>query len=163
MIAVTSQFGDASFRPLLSFCVSIARGPAHPNWSPFLAPMSLRLVEEMLLERGIIVSYETIRRWGGRFGSAIHLSVSNTSISVFRDLKFKAPKQPFAALCNEVLTGRRADFCCELNEWPQRGRWGLAAFSLAARPPPLQRRGRRSLNASHFHKHLDSDLFMFCS
>jgi putative transposase len=30
--------------------------------------LSLRLVEEMLLERGIVVSYETIRRWGRKFG-----------------------------------------------------------------------------------------------
>ena len=30
--------------------------------------MSLRLVEEMLLERAIVVSYETIRRWGKKFG-----------------------------------------------------------------------------------------------
>ncbi len=30
--------------------------------------MSLRLVEEMLLERGIVVSYQTIRRWGIKFG-----------------------------------------------------------------------------------------------
>lgn len=30
--------------------------------------LSLRLVEEMLLERGIVVSYETIRRWGIKFG-----------------------------------------------------------------------------------------------
>jgi putative transposase len=30
----------------------------------------LRLVEEMLLERGIVVSYETIRRWGRKFGPA---------------------------------------------------------------------------------------------
>jgi putative transposase len=28
----------------------------------------LRLVEELLLERGIVVSYETIRRWGKKFG-----------------------------------------------------------------------------------------------
>jgi putative transposase len=34
----------------------------------FQFPLSLRLVEEMLLERGIIVSYEAIRRWGIRFG-----------------------------------------------------------------------------------------------
>jgi len=27
-------------------------------------------VEEMLLERGIVVSYETIRRWGRKFGAA---------------------------------------------------------------------------------------------
>ncbi|WP_134500159.1 IS6 family transposase, partial [Microvirga pakistanensis] len=33
-------------------------------------PLSLRLVEEMLLERGIVVSYETIRRWGKKFGPA---------------------------------------------------------------------------------------------
>ena len=30
--------------------------------------MSLRLVEEMLLERGIAVTHETIRRWGKKFG-----------------------------------------------------------------------------------------------
>ena len=30
----------------------------------------LRLVEELLLERGIVVSYETIRRWGRKFGTA---------------------------------------------------------------------------------------------
>jgi hypothetical protein len=32
--------------------------------------LSLRLVEEMLLERGIVGSYETIRRWGRKFGAA---------------------------------------------------------------------------------------------
>lgn len=30
--------------------------------------LSLREVEEMLLERGIDVSYETIRRWTAKFG-----------------------------------------------------------------------------------------------
>jgi putative transposase len=30
--------------------------------------LSLRLVEEMLFERGIIVSYETVRRWALKFG-----------------------------------------------------------------------------------------------
>jgi putative transposase len=34
---------------------------AHAVWLYFRFPLSLRLVEEMLLERGIIVSYETIR------------------------------------------------------------------------------------------------------
>jgi putative transposase len=36
--------------------------------SIFRFPLSLRLVEEMLLERGIIVSYETVRRWALKFG-----------------------------------------------------------------------------------------------
>ncbi|WP_457588701.1 IS6 family transposase [Ensifer canadensis] len=34
-------------------------------WLYFRFPLSLRLVEEMLLERGIVVSYEAIRRWVG--------------------------------------------------------------------------------------------------
>jgi putative transposase len=37
---------------------------AHAVWLYYRFPLSLRLVEEMLLERGITVSYETIRRWG---------------------------------------------------------------------------------------------------
>jgi putative transposase len=37
-------------------------------WLYYRFPSSLRLVEEMLLERGIVVSYETIRRWGQTFG-----------------------------------------------------------------------------------------------
>jgi putative transposase len=41
---------------------------AHAVWLYFRFPLSLRLVEEMLLERGIVVSYETIRRWGKKFG-----------------------------------------------------------------------------------------------
>ncbi|MBX5198540.1 IS6 family transposase [Rhizobium sp. NZLR1] len=39
-------------------------------WLYFRFPLSLQLVEEMLLERGIVVSYETIRRWGRKFGPA---------------------------------------------------------------------------------------------
>jgi putative transposase len=41
---------------------------AHAVWIYFRFPLSLRLVEEMLLERGIIVSYETVRRWALKFG-----------------------------------------------------------------------------------------------
>jgi len=41
---------------------------AHAVWLYVRFPLSLRLVEEMLLEWGIVVSYETIRRWGKKFG-----------------------------------------------------------------------------------------------
>ena len=41
---------------------------AHAVWLYFRFPLSLRLVEEMLLERGVLVSYETIRRWARKFG-----------------------------------------------------------------------------------------------
>ncbi|GBQ94750.1 transposase [Acetobacter nitrogenifigens DSM 23921 = NBRC 105050] len=39
-------------------------------WLYFRFPLSSRLIEEMLLERGIVVSYETIRRWSLKFGAA---------------------------------------------------------------------------------------------
>ena len=41
---------------------------AHAVWLYFRFPLSLRLVEEMLLERGIVVSCETVRRWALKFG-----------------------------------------------------------------------------------------------
>ena len=41
---------------------------AHAVWLYFRFPLSLRLIEEMLLERGIVVSYETIRCWAKKFG-----------------------------------------------------------------------------------------------
>lgn len=36
---------------------------ARAVWLCYRFPLSLRHVEEMLLERGLVVSYETIRRW----------------------------------------------------------------------------------------------------
>jgi len=41
---------------------------ARAVWLYYRFPLSLRHVEEMLLERGIVVSYETIRRWGRKHG-----------------------------------------------------------------------------------------------
>jgi len=41
---------------------------AHAVWQYFRFPLSLRLIGEMLLERGIVVSYETIRCWAKKFG-----------------------------------------------------------------------------------------------
>ena len=40
----------------------------HAVWLYFRFPLSLRPVEEMLLERGIVVSYEKVRRWVMKFG-----------------------------------------------------------------------------------------------
>jgi len=41
---------------------------ARAVWLYYRFPLSLRHVEEMLLERGVVVSYETIRRWGRKHG-----------------------------------------------------------------------------------------------
>ena len=39
-------------------------------WLYFRFPLSLRMVEEMLAARGICVTYETIDKWGKKFGKA---------------------------------------------------------------------------------------------
>jgi len=41
---------------------------ARAVWLYLRFPLTLRLLEEMLLERGIVVSYETIRRCAIKFG-----------------------------------------------------------------------------------------------
>jgi putative transposase len=39
-------------------------------WLYFRIPLSFREVEELMLERGIVVSHETVRRWCVKFGQA---------------------------------------------------------------------------------------------
>src|SRR5215208_720752 len=41
---------------------------SHAVWLYFRFPLSLRMVEEMLAARSIIVSHETVRQWARKFG-----------------------------------------------------------------------------------------------
>src|SRR4030081_2796687 len=50
-------------------------------WLYYRFTLSLRDVEELLVERGIDVTYETIRQWGIQFGPAIA-----------RDLRSRRPR-----------------------------------------------------------------------
>jgi len=43
---------------------------SHAVWLYFRFPLSLRMVDELLAARGIIVSYETVRQWALKFGQA---------------------------------------------------------------------------------------------
>ncbi|GAB2462860.1 IS6 family transposase [Streptomyces incanus] len=43
---------------------------SHCVWLYFRFPLSFREVEELMLQRGVIVSYETVRRWCAKFGQA---------------------------------------------------------------------------------------------
>jgi putative transposase len=49
---------------------------SHCVWLYHRFPLSFREVEELMLERGIVVSYETIRRWcmtfGQQYASSLH-------------------------------------------------------------------------------------------
>jgi putative transposase len=40
----------------------------------FRFQLSLRDIEELLFERGVVVSYETIRRWSDKFGTASRIA-----------------------------------------------------------------------------------------
>ena len=41
---------------------------AHTVWLSFRFPLSFRDVEELMAARGVILSYETVRRWTLKFG-----------------------------------------------------------------------------------------------
>src|SRR5438309_5988869 len=41
---------------------------SHAVWLYFRFPLGLRMVEELLAARGIIVSHETVRQWALKFG-----------------------------------------------------------------------------------------------
>lgn len=41
---------------------------AHTVWLYFRFPLSLRMVEDLLAERGIMVSHQTVRLWAEKFG-----------------------------------------------------------------------------------------------
>ena len=41
---------------------------SHAVWLYFRFPLSLRMVDELLAARGIIVSHETVRQWARKFG-----------------------------------------------------------------------------------------------
>ncbi len=59
---------------MTSTCPSYAgyRFPAeiisHAVWLYFRFPLSLRMVDELLAARGIVVSHETVRQWALKFG-----------------------------------------------------------------------------------------------
>ena len=48
-------------------------------WMYFRFNLSFRDVEELMIERGIDVSYETIRRWVGKFGSTYAKRIKSRS------------------------------------------------------------------------------------
>ena len=69
---------------------------AHAVWLYARFPLSLRMVEEMLLERGIDVSYETVRCWSAKFGPALA-----------RQLRRRAPRPGDVWHLDEVRGGIR--------------------------------------------------------
>jgi len=76
-------------------------------------PLSLRLVEEMLLERGVIVSYDTIRCWAKKFGpeyAEASLEASYTRSCVFN----RGTDRPFSRWPH----GNGFFYCQPVPAWP---------------------------------------------
>ncbi|CAL9337557.1 hypothetical protein SUDANB15_00194 [Streptomyces sp. enrichment culture] len=51
---------------------------SHRVWWYFRFPLSFREVEELMLQRGVIVSHETVRRWCPKSGQAYADGLSQT-------------------------------------------------------------------------------------
>ena len=60
----------------------------------FRFQLSLRDIEELLFERGVIVSYETIRRWCDKFGAGFAHRVSKVGIASLQQYPqtYKTPR-----------------------------------------------------------------------
>lgn len=69
---------------------------SYAGWSYFRFPLSLRDVEDLLAARGIVVSYETIRKWVGKFGTKYAASIRRDRAARRREkiiARFKSPGQ----------------------------------------------------------------------
>jgi putative transposase len=58
---------------------------AHAVWLYFRFPLSLRHVEDLLAERGIEVSFQTVAEWAGKFGQHYARSIRRRSRGSFAD------------------------------------------------------------------------------
>ncbi len=58
---------------------------SHAVWLYHVFSLSLRDVELLLAERGIVVSYETVRRWCLRFGQSL---ADKLGVTYWRNRKF---------------------------------------------------------------------------
>ena len=52
---------------------------SHAVWLYFRCCLSFRDVEEILLERGVVVTYEAIRQWCRKFGQEYQSTPSSTA------------------------------------------------------------------------------------
>jgi len=77
-------------------------------WLYYRFTMSLRDVEDLLAERGIDVTYETVRCWANKFGPAFRLHPLRDLQRLRRPASPRLPKDP------AQLSSRRRDgmACC---------------------------------------------------
>ena len=59
----------------------------HAVWLYFRFPLGLRMVEELLAARGIIVSHETVRQWARKFGQQFDRTARGSTNSCLGELR----------------------------------------------------------------------------
>src|SRR6476660_3351816 len=94
---------------------------AHCVWRYHRLPLSFREVEELMLVRGVIVTYETIRQWCAKFGP-VFLAPPPTPTR--RHVASRSPQRPAAHVVHPVRTAGRA------SAPSTRCRGGRAAWSI---------------------------------
>ena len=52
---------------------------SHAVWLYFRFPLSLRMVEDLLAARGVVVSHQTVRLWAEKFGRAFANEIRSRS------------------------------------------------------------------------------------
>src|SRR5665648_211936 len=87
-------------------------------WLYFRFALSYRDVEDMLAERGIDVSYETVRRWALKFGGIIA-----------RKLRRGRPRPDGRWHLDEVFVASTADSCTSGVPWTAKARSWTSSFN----------------------------------
>ena len=62
---------------------------SHAIWLYFRFPLGLRMVEELLAARGIIVSHETVRQWALKIRPAIRQPDPSSPAAGWRQMAFR--------------------------------------------------------------------------
>ena len=81
---------------------------SHCVWLYFRFPLSFREVEELMLERDVIVSYETVRRWCLKFGQRYANGLRRRqAFTTSRSAADRAPRGRTSGTSDESVTGRK--------------------------------------------------------
>ena len=103
------------------------RGHRHPQeiishcvWLCFRFPLSFREVEELMLERGVIVSYETIHRWCLKFGHAYAYAYAYAlpaggPARATSSTSTRSSSVPVSEGVRSVSPGQESKRCCHVN------------------------------------------------
>lgn len=90
---------------------------AHAVWLYFRFPLSLRMVEDMLAARGIIVSHQTIRLWAEKFGLTFANEIRRRSSGRLGD-KWHLDEASFRSVARS--TGSGALWIRTVSSWKSR-------------------------------------------